>query len=172
MRAWTGRNALRHPDLLGRGLLCLWLLLLLLLLLLLQLLLLQLLSALLHLRATLFHLLVLFRHSWGPKAIAHRWNSGYRLLGLFVLAFVFVVVLRPVGGSRSRGAVAKHDLPRSAFALVAGHQNVISGSIQKLRDDVSGRPRSVGTEDTLIADLTVQLGACFSGYFLQNLSEA
>lgn len=150
-----------------------WLLLLLLLL--------DLLLALLH----LFHDLLRCAGHWAVRetgAGLHRlylgllWLWRLRLLDDLLLLFVvFLIAGLVVARLRLSSAVlagAQDDLARRSRRHVADHQDVVTGALQQLGEDIAGVSRAIGAEDALVSAEAVHLDAGDGGNVFENLLQA
>jgi hypothetical protein len=103
---------------------------------------------------------------------AHRLRLGLRLWGLGVVVVVVGLVGPGCVGAGGSLAGAQQDLARSAVALIADHQHVIAGALQKLRENVLGLARPVDAEDPLIAGEAFNLCAGVGAHFFEDLLQA
>jgi hypothetical protein len=110
------------------------------------------------------------------------WESGPhgRLLRLgIVLRIVGRVVIR-LFGSGVRGCLggfavvplAQDDFARDALSLIADHNDVVAGALQKLREDIARGTGSESAEDAFIFSEAFDFRAGRGGDVEQNLLEA
>jgi hypothetical protein len=148
-----------------------------------------LLQLLLLLQAALLHLLndLLRRAHWHPRSGPIGWlRRLLRLrfrLRLFSRLIRLLVGVRILVGRRARALIrrrlsfsaaapAQDNPPWRALALIANHQNVVSGTIKELRKHIASRSGAVSAKNALILIQTLHLGACIRRNVFQYLVEA
>lgn len=130
--------------------------------------------------------LALFLHLLPPLLRAHKLRliaghhlraigrSGLRLLGrLYILVFLRLRRWSLRLRLRSwRGAGAEDDLARGALALIAEHEDVVTGAVQEVAEDLPGRGGAVDAEDALVMGEAGDLRSRICRHLGEDLVEA
>ena len=121
------------------------------------------------------------RSRGGSRLIAGREagtvRGGRLLVGCWLLIVLVVTVwlTGSPGGSGLSAALqasAEQNLPRQALALIANHQDVISGALQQLREHIPRLARAIVAKDALVRGQAFHRGSCGRRNVLQDLLKA